>query len=110
MSDAAYTEAFGPELGEVRGLYPIWAMSAYASAVWSGLIASVLFILRKRLSVPVFMFSLVAALIGFIPSFTNSVLRDAAGHGFWVMPLIVVTIGIFEVVYSRQQYVNGILR
>ena len=110
MSDADYAEAFGPELAAVRDLHPTWAIAAYATAVWSGLIAAVLFVLRRRLCVPIFILSLVAAIIGFIPSFTNSTLRDAAGSSFWVMPLIVVSLGIFEIIYSRKQRANGILR
>ena len=110
MSDKAYGEAFGEDLLAVRDVYPVWGIAAYASAVWSGLLAAILFLLRKRLSAVIFLFSLVAAIIGFIPSFTNSVLRDAAGAGFWVMPLIVVVLGSFEVWYSRKQSAKGILR
>lgn len=110
MSDEAYAEAWGPELAAVRDVYPTWGLAGYASAVWSGLLAAILFILRKRLSVPIFMFSLAAAIIGFIPSFTNPVLRDAAGSYFWVMPLVVVVLGLIEILYSRKQKANGILR
>ena len=110
MSDKAYEEAFGQDLLAVRDVYPVWGIAAYASAVWSGMLAAILFVLRKRLSAGVFIFSLAAAIIGFIPSFTNSVLRDAAGAGFWVMPLIVVVLGSFEVWYSRKQSAKGILR
>jgi len=110
MSDEAYAEAFGADLAAVRDLYPSWGLAGYATAVWSGLLAAILFLLRKRLSVPIFMLSLGAAIIGFVPTFTNSVLRDAAGPSFWVMPLIVVVIGIIEIIYSRKQKANGILR
>ena len=110
MSDEAYLEAFGPELAAVRDVYPVWGIAAYATAVWSGLLAAILFLFRKRVSVSIFVLSLVAAIIGFIPSFTNSILRDAAGSGFWIMPLIVVTIGMFEIFYSRKQRAKGILR
>lgn len=110
MSDEAYGEAFGADLLAVRDVYPVWAIAGYASAVWSGLLAAILFLLRKRLSAVIFVFSLLAAIIGFIPSFTNSVLREAAGPSFWVMPLIVVVLGSFEVWYSRKQSAKGILR
>lgn len=109
LSDEAYSEAFGPELAAVRDVYPTWGLSAYAIAVWSGLLAAILFLLRKRLSVTIFTVSLMAAIIGFIPTFTNSVLRDAAGAGFWVMPLIVVVIGIIEIIFSRKQAGAGVL-
>ena len=109
MSDEAYATAFGPELAAVRDVYPTWGLSAYAIAVWSGLLAAIVFLLRKRLSVTIFTVSLIAAIIGFIPTFTNSVLRDAAGSSFWVMPLIVVLIGIIEILYSRKQASAGVL-
>lgn len=109
MSDEAYAEAFGADLAAVRDLYPTWALAGYATAVWSGLLAAVLFILRKRVSVLIFTISLAAAIIGFIPTFTNSVLRDAAGSSFWVMPLIVIVIGIIEILFSRKQASNGVL-
>ena len=110
ISDEGYAEAFGAELAAVRGVYPVWAMSAYAIAVWTGLLAAILFLLRKRVSVLIFTVSLLAAVIGFIPTFTNSVLRDAAGSGYWVMPLIVIVIGLFEIFYSRKQKAKGVLR
>jgi len=109
LSDEAYAQAFGPELAAVRDVYPTWGLSAYAIAVWSGLLAAILFLLRKRLSVIIFTVSLIAAIIGFIPTFTNTVLRDAAGSSFWVMPLIVVAIGIIEILYSRKQAGQGLL-
>lgn len=109
MSDEAYATAFGAELAAVRDVYPTWGLSAYAIAVWSGLLAAIVFLLRKRLSVTIFTISLIAAIIGFIPTFTNSVLRDAAGSSFWVMPLIVVLIGIIEILYSRKQASAGVL-
>ncbi len=110
MSDEAYAQSFGAEVASVRGDFPIWGITGYAIAVWSGLLAAILFLLRRRLSVPVFLFSLVMAIIGFIPSFTNSTLREAYGPQFWVMPLIVVVLGIVEVFYSRKQRARGILR
>jgi hypothetical protein len=110
MSDRAYEETFGQDLFAVRHVYPVWAMAAYASAVWSGLLAAILFLLRKRVSAVIFIVSLVAAIIGFIPTFTNSVLKEAAGSGYWVMPVIVVVLGALEVWYSRKQSAKGILR
>jgi len=109
-SDEKYAEMFGEDYASVRHLVPTWGIAGFATAVWSGLLASILFILRKRLSVPVFILSLVAAIIGFLPVFTNSTIREAYGPSFWVMPLIVVSLGIFEIFYSRKQRANGILR
>lgn len=110
MSDAAYVEAYGAEMAAAREFYPTWATGAYAIAVWGGLVAAILFLLKKRLSVSLFVLSLLAAVICFIPNFTNETLRAAGGSTFWVMPVIVVLIGIFEVWFSRLQRAKGVLR
>lgn len=110
MTDAAYADAFGPDVAAVRDIFPVWAVSAYALAVWSGLLASILFLLRRRLSVSIFMFSWVSAIIGFIPSFTSATLREAYGPTFWIMPVFVVILGLFEIWYSRRQRAKSILR
>ena len=110
MSDKAYAEAFGSEVAAVRDVFPVWGLSAYAIAVWSGLLAAILFLLRRRLSALIFPLSLFAAIISFIPSFVNATLREAYGPTFWVMPAIVTFIGIVEVIYSRKQATKGILR
>jgi len=110
MSDQAYEKFTSPEMLAARDIVPTWGIMAFASAVWSGLLAAILFLLRKRLSAGIFIFSLVAAIIGFIPTFTNSVIREAAGPSFWVMPLVVVVLGSIEVWYSRKQSAKGILR
>lgn len=110
MSDAAYADAYGEKMAAAREFYPAWATAAYAIAVWGGLVAAVLFLLRKRVSAKLFVVSLVSALICFIPTFTNEVLRDAGGAMFWLMPLVVVILGVVEVLYSRKQVAEGILR
>lgn len=102
-------EAFNPNDAYAE-IYPAWATAAYAIAVWGGLVAAILFLLRKRLSAGLFVLSLVAALICFIPYLTSEALRAVGGSSFWVMPLIVVLIGILEVWFSRLQRAKGVLR
>ena len=110
MSDAAYVEAHGAEMAAAREFYPVWATAFYAIAVWGGLVAAILLLLRKRLSVSLFILSLLAAVICFIPNFTNETLRAAGGSTFWLMPLIVVFLGMVEVWFSRSQRAKGVLR
>lgn len=110
MSDTTYLEKYGADVTAARAVYPIWATAAYAIAVWSGLVAAILFLLRKRLSVVLFTASLAAAGVCFIPTFTNDILREAGGSTFWVMPVLVVVLGFIETCYSRMQAETGILR
>jgi hypothetical protein len=89
--------------------YPIWASAAYALAVWGGLAAALCLLLRKKLAAHLFILSLVAAIICFIPSFTMAEMKAAGGSTYWVMPLIVVLLGVFEVLWSRAKAADGTL-
>lgn len=109
LSDVAYTEAFGEALAAIRHDYPTWSISAYAIAVWGGLLAAILYLLRKRWALPLFVLSLIMAVICNIWGFTNADYKAAAGGSFWVMPLIVVLIGILEIWWSRKKVADGTL-
>lgn len=89
--------------------YPIWASAGYAIAVWGGLVAAILLLLRKKLAAPLFILSLIAALICFIPTFTTAEAKAAGGSTYWVMPVIVGLLGLFEVVWSRAKASDGTL-
>lgn len=93
----------GEAMLAAREAYPIWAAASYALAVWGGLLAAIMVVLRKKLAIPLFIFSLVKALICFIPTFTTAEAKAAGGSAYWVMPLIVVAIGIVEVIWSRRK-------
>jgi hypothetical protein len=110
MPDAQYAEAHGAEMAAVRGLYPTWALAAFALAVWGGLLAATLLLLRKALSVPLFLVSLVMSVLCFIPNFVVTELREAAGSTVWVMPLIVIVIGVTQLWFSRRERARGTLR
>lgn len=110
MTDEAVLKRGGQVMLDASHAYPIWAAAAYAVAVWGGLLATILFLLRRKLSIILFCVSLISAFICFIPIFTYSIMKEAYGSSFWVMPLIVVVIGIFEVFFSSKQSAKGILR
>lgn len=90
-----------------KAAYPIWASAAYALAVWGGLLAAIMLLLRKKLAVPLFVVSLVTAIICFIPNFTITDVKAAGGSTYWLMPLIVVGIGLFEIYWSRKRVADG---
>lgn len=109
LSDTAYAEAYGEAMAAVRSKYPAWSIAAYAIAVWGGLIASILLLLRKKFAVPLFVVSLIAAIVSFIWGMTNEEARAAAGNTALVMPVIVVAIGAFEIWFARKKAAKGIL-
>ena len=109
MTDAELLKLSGQAALDARHAYPIWASIAYAIAVWVGLLAAILYLLRKRLSVTLFILSLSAAIICFIPNFTNATVKAGGGDSFWVMPVIVVIIGCLEIWWSRRKVADGTL-
>jgi len=110
MSDEAYADAYGAAMAAVRDKYPMWSYAAYAIAVWGGLIGAVLLLLRKKLSVTLFIISLVAAVISFYWGLTNTEARAAAGDTAWIMPVLVFGIGVLEIWWSRKKAADGTLR
>ena len=46
---------------------PMWMIAAYAIAVWVGLLGSILLLMRRKLSEPLLLVSLVAAGVTFLP-------------------------------------------
>ncbi len=112
MSDAAVLESYGEQgqtMLDARHAYPIWATAAYAIAVWGGLLAAILLLLRKALAAPLFILSLVAAIICFIPIFTNATVKASGGDTYWLMPVIVVVLGLAQVWWSRKKRADGTL-
>lgn len=109
MSDAAYAETYGESMLAIRDKFPTWTIAAYALAVWIGLLASILLLLRKKWAAPLFVISLIAAVISFTWSLTNAEARAAAGSSVWVMPVIVVVAGVIEVIWSRKKVADGTL-
>jgi hypothetical protein len=109
LPDAKHAEMYGEALTALRDAYPTWSVAAYAVAVWGGLLAAILYLLKKRWAAPLFVISLIAAAISFIWGFTNADYQSAAGGGFWVMPVIVVLLGCLEVWWSRKKIADGTL-
>ena len=113
MSDAALLEYYGENgqaMLDARHAYPIWATACYALAVWVGLLASILYLMRKKLALPLFIISLITAIICFIPSFTNAAVKASGGDSYWVMPVIVVLLGVFEAWWTRKKAAEAYLR
>lgn len=108
-SDADLLKSNGQAMLDARHAYPVWATAAYAIAVWGGLVASILYLMRKQVAVTLFVVSLIAAIICFIPTFTNATVKAGGGDSYWVMPVIVVLLGMFEIWWSHKQKAQGFL-
>jgi len=88
---------------------PAWGHSGYAIAVNAGVLGAIFLLLRKTWAIPMFILSLVGALVQDLDAI---VLRDAldawGSSGMW-LPILVIVICVFEIWYSRRAKAKGIL-
>jgi len=93
-----------------RALYegqPAWVTACFAIAVFSGTIAAIALLLRKKWAKPVFIISLVAAIAQFVHwlFMTNSV--EVYGMQTYVMPALVIIFGIYEIFFAKKGIQEG---
>ena len=86
---------------------PAWGHSGYAIAVNAGVLGAILLLLRKAWALPLFVLSLVGALVQDLDAF---VLRDAIeawGTSGIILPLFVIAVCAFEIWYSKDAKAKG---
>ncbi|MGB5489765.1 MAG: hypothetical protein WBM76_02945 [Woeseiaceae bacterium] len=86
---------------------PAWATSAFAIAVTTGVIASLLLLVRNALALPIYIVSLVSVLLQDVYSFVLTDSLAVWGSNALYMPTFVVVVGIVEIWYSRSAKAKG---
>jgi hypothetical protein len=86
---------------------PAWATSAFAIAVTTGVIASLLLLVRNALALPIYIVSLVSVLLQDVYSFVLTDSLAVWGSNALYMPTFVVVVGIVEIWYSRAAKAKG---
>lgn len=81
---------------------PAWATACFAIAVFSGAIASIALLLRKKWAKSLFVISLIAAVAQFIHWLFISNAVEAFGPSTYTMPIIVVIIGSLLILFSKK--------
>jgi len=89
---------------------PAWVTGAFAIAVFGGTLASIALLLRKKWAKSVFILSFIAAIAQFIHwlFMTNSM--EVYGVQVYVMPILVVILGIYEIFFAKQGIQKGWLQ
>lgn len=88
-----------------RELYenlPAWATAAFAIAVFGGLLGSLALLIKKKWAIPLFLLSL----LGIIVQLINNLLMINNIEDY-IMPIIVLIIGVFLYTYSKKSKTNG---
>jgi len=100
-------DSLPPEQIEIMANAPNWNIYLYGLAVITGLLASLLLLIRKKLSVGLFMLSLIAVLMLQLYWMFAMDIVEKMGPQSLIMPLIVIAIAIFEYFYSKGAARNG---
>ncbi|NDV17096.1 hypothetical protein GO009_13775 [Muricauda sp. TY007] len=100
--DQAQREAF-------EGI-PAWATAAFAIAVFSGTLACIGLLLRKKWARTFFIISLVAAVAQFIHWLFISNAVEAFGSSTYAMPVVIIIIGIYLIFFSKKGIEKGWLK
>jgi len=93
-----------------RALYeniPTWVTAAFAIAVFGGLIGSAFLLMRKKLARPMFLISLIAIVVQMSYNLFMSKAAEVYGPGSIVMPIMVILIGVFLLMYSKKTIAKG---
>ncbi|WP_431157766.1 hypothetical protein [Winogradskyella poriferorum] len=92
----SYREMYTPEQLDIAANMPAWVTGAFAVAVFSGALASLLLLLKKKLAKPLFLLSLLAVLtqMGYtiIKGYTDSM----------VMAIIVIAAAVLLYLFAKH--------
>ncbi|AEM71206.1 hypothetical protein Murru_2167 [Allomuricauda ruestringensis DSM 13258] len=110
FNQMALLESMDQAQREVFEGIPAWATAAFAIAVFSGALASIGLLLRKKWSRPLFVISLIAALAQFIYWLFISNAVEAFGPSTYAMPAIIIIIGIYLIFFSKKGIEKGWLK
>lgn len=88
---------------------PAWGHSGYAIAVNAGVLGAIFLLLRKAWAIPMFVISLVGALVQDLDAFVMRDAMEAWGSGAVALPLLVIVICLVEIWYSRAAKAKGVL-
>ncbi|NND95340.1 MAG: hypothetical protein HKN45_10775 [Flavobacteriales bacterium] len=91
-----------PAMQEAYQNSPSWNWIAYGIAVVCGVLGSIMLLLRKRSATLLFGLSLLGILIQNFYTFLMVQLYQQMGGGAYVMPILVVVIGIYLYLLSRR--------
>lgn len=89
---------------------PVWVTAAFAIAVFAGFVASICWLLKKRVAVRLFLLSLLAVIVQFSSYFiVDGYMEFISGQG-WLMPALILLFAIGFLLIAWQAEKKGFLR
>jgi len=81
---------------------PAWATAAFAIAVWGGLLASILLLIRKKLAYIVFIISFAGIVIQMVHSLFIANSIEVYGPGGLIMPTLVILFAVVLILIANK--------
>ena len=89
---------------------PAWVTGAYAIAVFAGTLGCIGLLVRRAWSIPVLAISLLAIVVQMGYSVLGTALLEVRGPGGVIMPLIIIVVGAYLVLFARKAKAKSWLR
>ena len=86
---------------------PVWVTASFAVAVWFGLLGCILLLLKKSLAHPVFIISVFGIVVQQIWNFFIGDTFEVYGAENAIMPVVVLLIGIYLIIFSKKAKENN---
>ncbi len=86
---------------------PSWVTAAFAIAVWGGLLASILLLMRKKLAKTIFLISLIGIIVQEIYTVFLSGALETQGISAIALPVVILLVGIYLYYFSGKAATKG---
>lgn len=111
MKNAAYLSAMTAKQLEYINSFPLWAVTVWGIAVWTGFLGSLLLLFRKGWAVCIFCTSIICVVLTDIYSYLlSNGLEVMGGAGALVVPAVVFVIALLLWSYACAMRKQGVLR
>ncbi|MGV6850986.1 MAG: hypothetical protein ACWA5R_02265 [bacterium] len=106
----AYLSGYSAEQLAYFTSFPSWVIALWATAVWSSLLGSIVFLMRKKVAVILFLVSLISMVMTTIENYVFSNGMQYMGDTFsLVFTAVIFLIALALYIYSKHLAQKGIL-
>lgn len=86
---------------------PAWATAAFAVAVFGGFLGAIALVIRKKWAKSLFLLSFIGIILQMTYNLFMSKAMDVYGPGGIIMPVMVIVIGIYLILFSNKSVEKG---
>lgn len=86
---------------------PAWATAAFAIAVFGGFLGAIALVMRKKWAKSLFLLSLIGIIVQMTYNLFISKAMDVYGPGGMIMPVMVIVIGLYLIVFTNRSIAKG---